>query len=137
VRPITKRAKSTRINKPHAISKGRPPQSQQQSDHVNLCAGNSSVLFCKAQALQYNKEIDQDVIRSSFFSDAFVGTTFVDMYFKYGVIEDASRVLNEMIEQDLLLSNAMIAGYTNSGRIYEALHLFQKISQRYVVSWNS
>jgi len=59
------------------------------------------------------------------------------MYFKYGVIEDASRVLNEMIEQDLLLSNAMIAGYTNSGRIYEALHLFQKISQRYVVSWNS
>jgi pentatricopeptide repeat protein len=66
-----------------------------------------------------------------------VGTTLVDMYVKYVVIEDVSRVFNEMIEQDVVLSNAMIAGYTNSGRIYEALQLFQKMSPKDVVSWNS
>jgi pentatricopeptide repeat protein len=66
-----------------------------------------------------------------------VGTTLVDMYAKHGVIEDASRVFNEMIEQDVVLSNAMTTGYTNSGRIYEALQLFQKMPQRDVVSWNS
>jgi pentatricopeptide repeat protein len=54
-----------------------------------------------------------------------VGTTLVDMYVKY-----ASRVFNEMIEQDVVLSNAMIVGYTNSGRIYEALQLFQKMSPK-------
>ena len=57
--------------------------------------------------------------------DFFVGTTFVDMYVKY-----ARRVFNEMIEQDVVLSNAMIVGYTNSGHIYEALQLFQKMSPK-------
>jgi hypothetical protein len=45
-------------------------------------------------APQSIKEIDEDVIRSAFMSDVFVGTTFVDMYVKYGVIEDARRVFN-------------------------------------------
>jgi pentatricopeptide repeat protein len=37
----------------------------------------------------------------------------------------------------VLFSNAMTVGYIKNGHIYEALQLFQKISQRDVVSWNS
>jgi pentatricopeptide repeat protein len=61
--------------------------------HVNLhpaCADLTT--------LQYIKDIDHDIIRSAFLSDFFVRNTFVDLYAKYGVIEDASRVFNEIIE---------------------------------------
>ncbi|KAL8049960.1 hypothetical protein ABFX02_06G052700 [Erythranthe guttata] len=59
-----------------------------------------------------------------------VNTGLIDMYAKSGNVE-AARVLFEGLSEKRLVSwNAMITGYAMHGHAHEALHLFDKMSER-------
>ncbi|KAL7107420.1 hypothetical protein ACP275_06G053100 [Erythranthe tilingii] len=59
-----------------------------------------------------------------------VNTGLIDMYAKSGNVE-AARVLFEGLSERRLVSwNAMITGYAMHGHAHEALHLFDKMSER-------
>eukprot|EP01018_Ginkgo_biloba_P034643 Gb_30709 [translate_table: standard] len=88
-------------------------------------------------ALKHGKSFHEDIIRSGFQFDMFVGSALVDMYFKCGNVEDARKMFEKMVERDVVSWNAMIAGYAQSGRVDDALNLFQNMPDRNVVSWNS
>eukprot|EP01018_Ginkgo_biloba_P009823 Gb_15506 [translate_table: standard] len=78
-------------------------------------------------ALQHGKEVHEDIIRSGFLPDAFVGSALVDMYAKCGSIEDARKVFDKMPKRDVVSWNAMIVGYAIHGHGKEAIELFEKM----------
>eukprot|EP01018_Ginkgo_biloba_P024035 Gb_18986 [translate_table: standard] len=88
-------------------------------------------------ALERGMEIHENIIRSGFRSDVFVGSALLDMYVKCGNIENARDVFDEMTERDVVSWNAMIAGYAQHGYVDEALKLFQKMSEPNVISWTT
>eukprot|EP01018_Ginkgo_biloba_P030678 Gb_05649 [translate_table: standard] len=99
----------------------------------------SSVLPACASlaALRHGKEIHDDIIRSGFQSNVFVGSALVDMYVKCGSLEDARKVFDKLPDRNVVSWNAMIAGYAHNGHVDEALKLFQKMPKRDVVSWTA
>ncbi|KAK9734793.1 hypothetical protein RND81_04G163400 [Saponaria officinalis] len=87
------------------------------------------------------KEIHGLVLRRCFEYDAYVCSALVDMYSKCGLIKNARRVFDGMIEKDLVALNALIAGYVQSGLLKEALNLVQNVKllglKPNVVTWNT
>eukprot|EP01018_Ginkgo_biloba_P008630 Gb_28771 [translate_table: standard] len=88
-------------------------------------------------SLHYGKEVHENIIRSGFQSDVFVGSAIVDMYAKCGKIDDARHVFDKMPERNVVTWNALIAGYAQDARFDMALELFQKMPIRNVVSWTA
>eukprot|EP01018_Ginkgo_biloba_P040732 Gb_28666 [translate_table: standard] len=83
------------------------------------------------------REVHEEIVRSGFDSDAFVGNALVDMYAKYGSIGNAYTLFDRMPQRDVVSWNAMIAGCAKNGHVDEALKLFQKMPERNVVSWTA
>eukprot|EP01018_Ginkgo_biloba_P019612 Gb_41533 [translate_table: standard] len=77
--------------------------------------------------LAHGKEIHEEIIRSGFQSDVFVGSALVDMYTKCGSIEDACKVFDNMPRHNVVSWTAMIVGYAMHGCGNEALHIFEQM----------
>eukprot|EP01018_Ginkgo_biloba_P003261 Gb_27381 [translate_table: standard] len=78
-------------------------------------------------ALEQGMEIHEDIIRSGFQSDVFVGSALVDMYAKCGSIEKARDIFDKMHQQNRISWTAMIGGYAMHGYGKEALQLFEQL----------
>eukprot|EP01018_Ginkgo_biloba_P020443 Gb_15797 [translate_table: standard] len=78
-------------------------------------------------ALEHGKYIHEDIIRSGFHSNIFVGNSIVDMYAKCGIIDDARNVFDKMPRRNVISWTAMILGYATHGRGKEALQLFEQM----------
>jgi pentatricopeptide repeat protein len=59
----------------------------------------------------------------------FLGNSLVDMYAKFGSMEDANKVFSEMPSHDVVTWNVMICGDVKCGQGQEALELFQQMQQ--------
>eukprot|EP01018_Ginkgo_biloba_P002677 Gb_01638 [translate_table: standard] len=96
-----------------------------QPNHFTL----ASVLPACANlaALEHGKEIHEDIIRSGFQYNVFVGSALVDMYVKCGSIKNARQVFDKMPKGDVVSWTAMIAGYAQNGHFNEALELFGEL----------
>jgi len=78
-------------------------------------------------ALEYGKELHDDIVRNGFQSDMFVGNALVDMYGKCGRVLDARKVFNKMPERDVVSWTAVICGYAQNGGSDESLKLFRQM----------
>ncbi|KAJ7290872.1 hypothetical protein O6H91_04G032800 [Diphasiastrum complanatum] len=87
-------------------------------------------------ALEQGKQLHSDIIIRGFDSDVIVGSTLVDMYARFGCIEDARQVFNNMHDRDVVSWNAMIAGYARHRLGKEALNLYEQMKQGGVQSNN-
>eukprot|EP01018_Ginkgo_biloba_P008707 Gb_07635 [translate_table: standard] len=103
------------------ILAGVKPNSVTFASVLPACAGLTNI--------KQGKEIHNYIIRSGFESDVFVGSALIDMYAKCGNMDIASLVFDRMSHTDVVLWNAMIAGYTQNGHCNEALELFHQIQQ--------
>jgi pentatricopeptide repeat protein len=98
-----------------------------QPDHVtfvgmlNACA---DVL-----ALEEGRRIHESIIQCGCESDAFVGSSLIDMYTKCGSIEDAQRVFNRMVTPDVITWTAMLRGHAMHGHGREAIQHFEQMGQ--------
>eukprot|EP01018_Ginkgo_biloba_P027695 Gb_25125 [translate_table: standard] len=88
-------------------------------------------------ALEYGREVHEDIIRNGYLCDVFVGSALVDMYIKCGSVEDACNVFNKLPERNVVSWTAMITGYAQNGHVDDALKLFQEIPERDAVSWTA
>jgi pentatricopeptide repeat protein len=77
--------------------------------------------------LRHGREVHEDVIRSGFQSDTFVGNALVDMYAKCRSVEDAHKVFEKMTELDVVSWSAMIAGYAQNEYGNKALKVFRQM----------
>lgn len=83
------------------------------------------------------KLVHEEIIRSGFHSDGFVGNALVDMYAKCGYAKDARDLFDKMPQRNIVSWNAMIAGYVQNGCVNEALKLFQTMPERDEISWTA
>ncbi|KAI3473904.1 hypothetical protein Pfo_028096 [Paulownia fortunei] len=73
------------------------------------------------------KEIHAHILRHGYESHVHIMTTLVDMYAKFGCVENASHVFSSMPEKNLVSWSAMIACFARNGRPFEALDLFHEM----------
>ncbi|KAM7519465.1 hypothetical protein LguiB_018427 [Lonicera macranthoides] len=68
--------------------------------------------------------IHLDVIKHGLESDTFVGNALINMYAKFGKLEHAQRVFDEMVVRDLVSWNSIIAAYEQNDCPDNALKFF-------------
>ncbi|GAB2300814.1 Pentatricopeptide repeat-containing protein At4g16835, mitochondrial [Dionaea muscipula] len=79
--------------------------------------------------LSMGKQIHQFMYKSSpsLYHDTTVGTSFLSMYCKCGVVDEAWKLFVEMPRKDLITWNSMISGYAHHGAGERALFLFDRM----------
>ncbi|KAH9319155.1 hypothetical protein KI387_020924, partial [Taxus chinensis] len=78
---------------------------------------------------EVGKQVHTHTIKIGVVSDLFVGNGLVDMYFKCGNVDSAQKAFNRMPKQDIVIWNAMIAGYVQHEYAEAALQLFEEMQQ--------
>lgn len=86
---------------------------------VRICA--------RLGSLEHAKQAHAGLVRHGFSLDTVANTALVDLYCKWGKIEDARHVFDRMPSKNLISWNALIAGYGNHGRGEDAVELFEKM----------
>ncbi|MCO5600218.1 hypothetical protein L7F22_054328 [Adiantum nelumboides] len=85
---------------------------------------------CCASALASGKDIHALIRRDGLDSCVVLQCCLVDMYSKCGSIEDALCVCDQMLVQEKVLWNGMIAACVAYGRLKDGLYLFLEMEQR-------
>ncbi|XP_010542918.1 PREDICTED: pentatricopeptide repeat-containing protein At4g02750-like [Tarenaya hassleriana] len=69
--------------------------------------------------------------------DLVVQNALLDAFMRFGKVDTARRLFDEMDEKDTVSWNSMIAGFGNNGRIDIARELFDAMPEKNVISWTS
>ncbi|KAJ8449580.1 hypothetical protein Cgig2_005602 [Carnegiea gigantea] len=77
--------------------------------------------------LEHAKQAHAGLVRHGFSLDTVANTALVDLYGKWGRIDDARNVFDGMPRKNVISWNALIAGYGIHGRGEEAVELFEKM----------
>ncbi|CAN6459662.1 unnamed protein product [Victoria cruziana] len=83
------------------------------------------------------REIHGQTIRVGLSSIVFVASPLVDMYSKFGCIEDACRAFEEVQERNTVLHNTMITGYFRCGMIEHARRIFIRMKNKDSITWTT
>ncbi|XP_010250087.1 PREDICTED: pentatricopeptide repeat-containing protein At4g32430, mitochondrial [Nelumbo nucifera] len=68
------------------------------------------------------------VNKSGFDSETFVGNALITMYSRWGYLEEAKRLFDEMPQRDLVSWNALLSGYVQEGNYgVEAVYTFVEL----------
>ncbi|GAB2289397.1 hypothetical protein Dimus_023707 [Dionaea muscipula] len=86
---------------------------------VRICA--------RLGSLDHAKQAHAAVVRRGCTLDIVANTSLVDLYSKWGKIEEARIVFDRMPSKNVISWNALIAGYGNHGRGSEAIQLFDQM----------
>ncbi|KMT01711.1 hypothetical protein BVRB_9g211670 [Beta vulgaris subsp. vulgaris] len=86
---------------------------------VRICA--------RLGSLEHAKQAHAGLVRHGFSLDTVANTALIDLYSKWGRIEDARNVFDRMRSKNVISWNALIAGYGNHGRGEDAVELFEKM----------
>jgi len=105
---------------------------QMQLAGVELCSKvyiNVISACANMASLEQGLAIHEEIIRSGFQYDVFVGSALVGLYAKCTCIDNARRVFDKMLQRDVVSWTTMIVGYAQNGYSLEALRLFQQMQQ--------
>ncbi|KAF8115087.1 hypothetical protein N665_0030s0128 [Sinapis alba] len=81
----------------------------------------------KLADMAYSNMVHSHVIKSTFWSDVFVGTATVNMFVKCNRLDDACKVFDGMRKRDVTTWNAMLSGFCQSGHTYKVFSLFREM----------
>ncbi|CAL8993588.1 unnamed protein product [Prunus brigantina] len=84
------------------------------------------------EALNEGKSVHGCVMKSCYEGDLYVGTALLDMYTKFGDVEEARQVFQEMPKNDVVPWSLMVSRCAQSDRCEEALDLFCRMRQAFV-----
>jgi pentatricopeptide repeat protein len=73
--------------------------------------------------------VHEEIIRSGFHLDAFVGNPLVDMYAKCGHMKDVCDLFEKIPQRKIVSWNALIAEYVHNDCINEALKIFHTMPE--------
>eukprot|EP00250_Pteridium_aquilinum_P017134 c23471_g3_i1 orf=467-3109(-) len=81
-------------------------------------------------AIGQAKLIHEQIMRDALESDIVVGTTLVDMYAKFGNLKEADNVFNRLPNPNLVSWSALIVGYAQQGKIFDALESMREMKKQ-------
>ncbi|KAF9611533.1 hypothetical protein IFM89_032933 [Coptis chinensis] len=85
------------------------------------------------RAVEQAMQVHGFVIKAGFEQDVYVGTSLIDFYSKNASIGEARMVFDELPVKTAVTWTAMIAGYSQSGKSYVSLQLFNRMRETEVV----
>lgn len=88
---------------------------------LNACVGQG--------ALTEGRQMHSHIMVGAYESDVVVGTALLHMYGKCGILEDARRVFDSLVQRDMITWTVIIALYAQHGYAKECLTLFNKMRQ--------
>ncbi|MCL7028114.1 hypothetical protein MKW94_000290 [Papaver nudicaule] len=80
-----------------------------------------------SSTIELSKQIHGLAVKFGVALDLYTGSALIDVYCKCFCVDDAKLIFNEMTERDIVVWNAMISGYTQSGQSDKALKLFSEL----------
>ncbi|OWM83001.1 putative pentatricopeptide repeat-containing protein At1g77010, mitochondrial [Punica granatum] len=94
---------------------------------------------CSSQGfIEQGKQVHSHGTKMGFVKDIVVASALIDMYHKCGSPNDACKFFSELgAYDDTILLNTMITAYSSSGKIEDARRVFDSISCKSLISWNS
>ncbi|XP_043689915.1 pentatricopeptide repeat-containing protein At1g08070, chloroplastic-like [Telopea speciosissima] len=96
---------------------------------LKACAGLAAVLDgCKVHAV---------VIKTALNSNIFVQNSLIGMYFKFGNLDIAQLLFDEMLIRDVVSWNTLVSGYSLCGNVELARWVFDKMPIKNLVSWSA
>ncbi|KAF8397861.1 hypothetical protein HHK36_016786 [Tetracentron sinense] len=89
----------------------------------------SSVLgaFADAVEIEAGKQLHSLILKLGFNSVTVVGNSVLDFYSKCGLLEESSKVFEEMNRRDVVSWNALISGHVKQGCFGEAIELLNQM----------
>ncbi|XP_043720148.1 pentatricopeptide repeat-containing protein At1g31790-like [Telopea speciosissima] len=75
------------------------------------------------------KQVHGWVLKIGFGKDLFLGSAFVDFYTKFGCLEGARFVFEQICRRDTVLWTAMIGGYCRVGKFVKVMDLFKDMGR--------
>ncbi|KAB1209876.1 hypothetical protein CJ030_MR6G004358 [Morella rubra] len=88
----------------------------------------SSVLRA-CDGLSILKQLHSSIIKAGLESDVFVRSALIDVYSKFGELQDALGVFNELVTGDLVVWNSIIGGFAQNSDGDEALNLYKSMKK--------
>ncbi|KAG9439510.1 hypothetical protein H6P81_019675 [Aristolochia fimbriata] len=89
---------------------------------------SSILLVCsELSAVALGKQIHQLIYKLPLYLNTTCGTSLLSMYCKCGVLQDASKLFEEMPSRDVVTWNAMISGFAQHGIGKKAIELFDEM----------
>lgn len=106
------------------VQKGITPDSYTYSNILKSCAGAGE------RAGQRGRQIHEQVLERGLDTDPHVASSLVDMYVKFGKLEDARRVFDRLPVKDVVTWNVLLAGFLAQGLGQEVLNMFWSMKQQ-------
>ncbi|KAJ1695001.1 hypothetical protein LUZ63_011699 [Rhynchospora breviuscula] len=78
-------------------------------------------------SIEQGKEAHAGLLQSGFGLDLVVGTALVDLYGKWGSMEDACSVFNQMPRKNVITWNALIGGYAYHGMGSKSIEMLNQM----------
>ncbi|MQL84475.1 hypothetical protein Taro_016983 [Colocasia esculenta] len=86
---------------------------------IRICA--------RLASLEHAKQAHAGLVRNGFGLDIVANTALVDLYCKWGRMDDARNVFDKMPKKNAISWNALIGGYANHGQGNEAVNMFERM----------
>lgn len=102
-------------------NQGVSPDKFTYSAIIQLCIGLGSI--------ELGEIVHSQIIRTGFASNTFIGTSLLSMYAKLERMDESFKVFNSMAEQNDVLWNAIISGFTSNGFYSEAYDYFLRMKE--------
>uniref|UniRef100_I1M6X6 Pentatricopeptide repeat-containing protein n=1 Tax=Glycine max TaxID=3847 RepID=I1M6X6_SOYBN len=77
------------------------------------------------------------VVKLGLEKDQFIQNTIIYMYANSGLLSEARRVFDELVDLDVVACNSMIMGLAKCGEVDKSRRLFDNMPTRTRVTWNS
>ncbi|XAR57806.1 hypothetical protein NMG60_11026073 [Bertholletia excelsa] len=95
----------------------------------------------QSRQIKVGIQVHKDVVTYGAELNLQVCNSLIDMYSKCGDVESARRILDQMVERNLLSWNIMVSGYVSNGFLVSALDLLKSMRldgfEPDLVTWNT
>ncbi|KAI4312250.1 hypothetical protein MLD38_037082 [Melastoma candidum] len=106
---------------------------QRASFQPNISTFASVIGACAlSTSYEIGEQVQAQIMRSPLFFNIKIGSALVDMYAKYGRVDDAWRIFDSMPNKNVFSWSSMIDGFGKNGEPHKALDLLKKMGERHV-----
>lgn len=88
----------------------------------------------EGEDIDFGRQVHTDVVKMDFENDPYVCTSMLSMYARVGLLEDADRAFNSVLDKEVELWNSMISAYVGKGRVDDALPVYNEMRSRGILS---